>query len=80
MAYARPVVASRVGGLGDLDQGATLVAPGDAAALRTALERLLGDKLLRTTMGAAAREAASDHFSLIASAERLADVYERAAR
>ena len=26
MAYARPVVASRVGGLGDLDQGATLVA------------------------------------------------------
>ncbi len=80
MAYGRPVVATRVGGLGDLDAGRDAGCAARRGGAPTALERLLGDKLLRTTMGAAAREAASDHFSLIASAERLADVYERAAR
>ena len=44
MAYGRPVVASAVGGLVDLvEDGVTglLVPPGDVAALRAAVERLL---------------------------------------
>jgi glycosyltransferase involved in cell wall biosynthesis len=59
MAHARPVVASGVGGLLDLVvEGETglLVAPGDRAALRAALERLLGDRELRRRLGAAGRE------------------------
>jgi glycosyltransferase involved in cell wall biosynthesis len=58
MAYGRPVVASAVGGLLDLvrdgDTG-LLVPPRDPAALRAAIERLLGDAELRARLGAAAR-------------------------
>jgi len=41
MAWGRPVVATAVGGLRDLD--VVLVPPGDRSALRGAIERLLGD-------------------------------------
>jgi glycosyltransferase involved in cell wall biosynthesis len=59
MACGTPVVASAVGGLLDLVQdGETglLVPPGDVAALRAALERLLADRGLRARLGTAARE------------------------
>jgi glycosyltransferase involved in cell wall biosynthesis len=58
MAYGRPVVATPVGGLIDaVVDGETglVVPPGDVAALRGALERLLGDKELRRRLGAAGR-------------------------
>jgi glycosyltransferase involved in cell wall biosynthesis len=61
MAHGRPVVASAVGGLLDLVEDEVtglLVPPGDVAALRAALERLLGDRELRRRLGAAAREKA----------------------
>ena len=54
MAHGRPVVASAVGGLLDLvEDGVTglLVPPGDVAALRSALERLLADPELRARWG-----------------------------
>jgi glycosyltransferase involved in cell wall biosynthesis len=42
LAYGRPVVATEVGGLADLEgPGVTLVPPGDAAALRSAIESSL---------------------------------------
>src|SRR5581483_6250386 len=66
MAYGRPVVASAVGGLADaVEDGVTglLVPPGDPAALRAALERLLGDAALRARLGEAARRAAEERFS-----------------
>ena len=66
MAHARPVVATDVGGLRDLVvDGATglVVPPRDPAALRHALERLLGDAALRRRLGAAGRERARQHFS-----------------
>ena len=59
MAYGRPVVATSVGGLLDaIDDGVTglLVPPRDPAALRAALERLLADEELRSTLGRAALE------------------------
>jgi glycosyltransferase involved in cell wall biosynthesis len=58
MAHGRPVVATAVGGIPQLvEHGRTglLVEPGDADALRAALERLLGDAELRRRMGRAAR-------------------------
>jgi glycosyltransferase involved in cell wall biosynthesis len=61
MAYGRPVVATAVGGLLDaVEDGVTglLVPPGEAPALRTALERLLAEPGLRVRLGAAARERA----------------------
>jgi glycosyltransferase involved in cell wall biosynthesis len=66
MAHARPVVASAVGGLRALvvdGETGLLVPPRDPAALRVALERLLGDRALRHRLGDAARERARTEFS-----------------
>jgi glycosyltransferase involved in cell wall biosynthesis len=59
MAHARPVVASSVGGLPDMvrdGETGLLVPPGDAVALRAAIERLLADQALRKRLGEAGRE------------------------
>ena len=71
-AAARPVVASRVGGLVEaVADGETglLVAPGDAAALAAALARLAGDAPLRARLGAAGRARVVARFSLARMAE-----------
>ncbi len=81
MAWGRPVVASRVGGLVDaVEDGVTglLVPPGDVAALRAALQQLLGDAELRARLGAAAREKAQRELSPAVAAERLEAVYAEA--
>ncbi len=60
-AAGKPVVASDIGGLKDIvadEETGLLVPAGDRAALRAALERLLGDADLRARMGEAARERA----------------------
>jgi glycosyltransferase involved in cell wall biosynthesis len=72
MAYSRPVVATRVGGLADLDAGAVLVEPADAAGLRTAIEDLLGDEARRVELGGEARAAS---VSKAASAAMLVEAY-----
>ncbi len=74
MAAARPVVATRVGGVPDLvSEGETglLVPAGDDAALAMRLADLLGDRALRRRMGQRAREVARSRFS----AERVAAAY-----
>ena len=66
MAYGRPVVATRVGGLPDaIEDGVTglLVPGGDVAALRAAVETLLADTSLRERLGSSARAAAGERFS-----------------
>jgi colanic acid/amylovoran biosynthesis glycosyltransferase len=81
MAWGRPVVASAVGGLCDaVDDGVTgmLVPAGDVAALRVALERLLGDAGLRKRLGGAARKKAEREYSFDAAATALVAVYEEA--
>lgn len=78
MAYGRPVVATRVGGLTDaVEDGETglLVPWGDSAALRSALKRLLFDPQLRARFGAVARQRARARFSLDATGAGLAEVY-----
>jgi len=81
MAYGRPVVASAVGGLADaVEDGVTglLVPPGDPAALRAALERLLGDAALRARLGEAARRAAEERFSWEAATRATLEAYRTA--
>ena len=67
MAYGRPVVATRVGGLADLDEGAMFVPVGDTDALRSAITGLLSDRSAQLSLGKAARA----HVSSIDSAGRL---------
>jgi glycosyltransferase involved in cell wall biosynthesis len=67
MASGRPVVATRVGGLVDaIEDGVdgVLVSPGDVAALREAVERLLQDPDLRHSLGTAAREHAREKWTV----------------
>jgi glycosyltransferase involved in cell wall biosynthesis len=81
MAHGRAVVACAVGGLCDaIDDGVDglLVPPRDVAALRAALERLLGDPELRARLGAAARAKAEREWSREAMADALVRVYEEA--
>jgi glycosyltransferase involved in cell wall biosynthesis len=78
MAHGRPVVASAVGGLLDaVEDGVTgvLVPPRDPGALRAALEPLLAGEELRRRLGAAARAAARERFSLEAATERTLAAY-----
>ena len=77
MAYGRPVVATRVGGLADLDAGTTFVSPGDAAGLRAAIAGLLADSVARGQLGDEARRSATS-FGVDAAARRLKEVYEEA--
>ena len=81
MAHGRPVVASGVGGFLDLvvdGETGLLVPPGDAGALRAALERLLGDADLRRRMGAAARKRIRARFAWEAVTGATIALYERA--
>jgi glycosyltransferase involved in cell wall biosynthesis len=77
MAAARPVVATRVGGVPDLvEDGITgrLVPPGDAPALAAAIEALLRDPGARQAMGAAGRKRVVPAFGadrLLADMDRL---------
>jgi glycosyltransferase involved in cell wall biosynthesis len=66
MAHGRPVVAADVGGLRDLvihEETGLLVPPRQPAALRAALQRLLGDRDLRHKLGAGGRKRAGRDFS-----------------
>ena len=81
MAHGRPVVASAVGGLLDaVEDGVTglLVPPHQPAALRSALERLLGDPELRDRLGRAGREKARRELSWGACTEATIAAYRAA--
>jgi glycosyltransferase involved in cell wall biosynthesis len=78
MAYGRPVVATRVGGLVDLGEAAELIEAGDAAALRTAITGLLADPSRCRELGELARRQAETSFSAGAAAGRLVAAYRAA--
>ncbi len=79
MAAGRPVIASRIGGLPDVvvdGESGFLTSPGDAAALRQAMERLLGDANLRERMSQAAERRAAE-FSAGRVVPRIEQIYQR---
>ncbi len=76
------VVASRVAGIPDVvtdGENGLLVAPGDPAALRQALGRLMRDPDLRARLGAAARVRAERELTWSAAARRFEECYAEAA-
>jgi glycosyltransferase involved in cell wall biosynthesis len=76
MAYGRPVIATRVGGLADLQgDGAVFVEPRDASSIRAAVVELLADEPERRRRGEAARVSAVLHTPARA-AEELRSAYE----
>jgi glycosyltransferase involved in cell wall biosynthesis len=81
MAHGRPVVAAAVGGLLDLvvdGETGLVVPPRDPGALRAALERLLGDRDLRRTLGTAGRLRAQERFSWPAVTGAMVAAYSEA--
>ena len=67
MAFAVPVVATRVGGVPELVRHGVdglLVPPGDSAALAEAMLRMLSDPALHARMAVSARERVRDSFSV----------------
>jgi glycosyltransferase involved in cell wall biosynthesis len=81
LAFGRPVVASRIGGLPDLvADGGTglLVPPGDPVALARAITTLLSDRSLLKAMAAAAY-ASAPSFATAAVVRRIEAVYADAA-
>jgi glycosyltransferase involved in cell wall biosynthesis len=83
LAYGRPVVATAVGGLPEvvIDGETGLLVPSrDPAALRAALERLLGDRELRRRLGAAGRRLAKRRFDFDQCGRALVAAYEEALR
>jgi glycosyltransferase involved in cell wall biosynthesis len=80
MAAARPVVAGRVGGLGELVvDGVTgrLVAAGDTEALAGCLAELAGDRPKLVQMGREGWKRAHEHFSADVMARRTTELYDR---
>ncbi len=80
MASGKPVVSTDVpSGVSWVNQHGTtgLVVPaGDAAALRAALERVMGDAALRRQYGEAGRRRVDQHFTLTCFRERLRSLYD----
>jgi glycosyltransferase involved in cell wall biosynthesis len=75
MAYGRPVVAARIGGLVDaVEDGFTglIVEP---LEFRAALEQLLGDEELRVRLGGAAGKTAHRHYSWTSTTDALFALY-----
>ncbi len=80
MAAGASIAASAIEGYQNVarpDQDALLVPPGDAAALRHALRRLLDDEALRARLAASGYDRA-EQFSMRRLAERYLELYARA--
>ncbi|MGQ0608710.1 MAG: glycosyltransferase [Chloroflexota bacterium] len=83
MAAGLPVIATSVSGTRQVvEDGRTgiLVAPGDSAALASAMGRLAGDPRLRARLGGAGRDHVRAEFSVDRQAERHLDLYRACLR
>jgi glycosyltransferase involved in cell wall biosynthesis len=81
-AAGKPVVATKVGGLGEVvldDVTGITVAPGDVAALEQAMSELITDRARREKLGAAARVRA-EQFRLTNVADKLDEICESLVR
>lgn len=82
MTCARPVIASRIGGIPDIvadGETGLLVPPGDDMALQAAIERLLADPTLRVAMGQAGKRRVRQ-FQAEAVVPRIEGVYNQLVR
>lgn len=78
MAYGKPVVGSRVGGIPEqVEDGVTgsLFEMGNVKELASKLDELMGDAQLRKRLGRAARQRLEDRYSLKAHNDGLMDIY-----
>jgi len=75
MAYGRPVVATRVGGLADLEGPGVALRP--MVEFRHTLLKLLADPAARAVAGEAARTRAASAYGLATVTARLLELYER---
>jgi glycosyltransferase involved in cell wall biosynthesis len=78
MAMRVPVVASRVGGIPEaVEDGVSglLIAPGDSAAVASAICRILDDAALASRLGEAARQRVVDEFDAQSGWRRLAAIH-----
>lgn len=81
MACGVPVVTTNIAGLPEVTGGgaaALLVDPGDRAAIRSAIDRLLRDDDLRAAMGAAGRERATRCYDARRQTEKLLELMRTA--
>jgi glycosyltransferase involved in cell wall biosynthesis len=81
MACGLPVITTDVGSIGEIvtdgDTG-VLVTPQDAAALRNAIEALLGDGERRRTLGDSAAARARERFGEVLMVERMVAAFDAA--
>jgi glycosyltransferase involved in cell wall biosynthesis len=80
-ACAKPVVASRVGGVPEVitdGQDGLLVEPGDVAGLAAAINTLLSDRKLSGRLGELAKLNMAEHFSLADMVHRTTQAYQMA--
>lgn len=78
MASGRPLIASRVGDIGQVvtqGENGLLVPAGDSRALSAAMTQLLGDAVMRQRLGAAARVTVGRDYSALAMAKRYLEIY-----
>jgi len=78
MAYGKPIVATKVGGIPELvADGSTgfLVARGDSGMAAAKLEKLVNDPALRQRLGEAGREIVSEKFDLKRNVAQLIQLY-----
>ncbi|MBV9837621.1 MAG: glycosyltransferase family 4 protein [Solirubrobacterales bacterium] len=82
MAAGLPVVSTTIGAIGEMVSEGTglLVAPGDLAALRRAIERMIADADLRLALGQAARARVVSHYAADRNCNRMLDVLVQVAR
>lgn len=79
MAYGKPVVGSRVGGIPEQvedDLTGCLFTMGDSEGLALKLDMLMGDSELRKNLGCAARQRLEEKFSLKAHNKGLMNIYD----
>ncbi|UCG32821.1 MAG: glycosyltransferase [Phycisphaerales bacterium] len=83
MGAGLPILATRVGGIPEAvpdERYGILVPPRDENELSQALERMLADKPLRRSMGAAGRQRAVEHYDIERLTQRMGDFLDQSAR
>jgi glycosyltransferase involved in cell wall biosynthesis len=82
MATGTPVIASDIGGIGEVVQrtgeNGLLIPPGDVAALAAAMRSLLEDEERRNRLGESARRRILDEYTIERMVERTLLLYRRA--